>query len=73
VLYLCIGWPYLEFLIKLEIELRNFVDVFFLFGGSKVRKRTYSLIAWKIICQSKEQGGLGDMNLKTMNKSLLCK
>jgi hypothetical protein len=64
-------------LFRIPNKIRNRIEKlcrrFLWFGGSKVRKRTYSLIAWKIIYQSKEQGGLGVMNLKTMNKSLLCK
>lgn len=42
------------------------------YGGSSVRKK-YCLASWKIICTSKEQSGLGIINLVSMNKSLLGK
>jgi hypothetical protein len=60
-------------LISIRKRMDKLCRCFFLFGGSSARKRTYNLIAWKFICQYKSQGGLGIMNLKLMNKSLLCK
>ena len=36
-------------------------------------KKRYRLIKWPIICQPKEQGGLGVVNLDTQNKCLLSK
>jgi hypothetical protein len=37
------------------------------------KKKTYCLVSWKQICTSYEQGGLDIINLKLMNKALLCK
>jgi hypothetical protein len=64
-------------LFRISNKIRNRIEKlcrrFLWFRGSKVRKRTYSLISWKVICQNKEHEGLGVINLKLMNKSLLCK
>jgi hypothetical protein len=43
------------------------------FGGSSVRKKGYYLVSWKTIRVNTDQGGLGIINLKTMNKVLLWK
>jgi hypothetical protein len=45
---------------------------FLWFGGSSVRKKYY-LVAWKVVCTSKQQGGLGIKDLGLMNKALLGK
>jgi hypothetical protein len=37
------------------------------------KEKKYYLVSWKQICTSLEQGGLGVINLKIMNKTLLCK
>ena len=36
-------------------------------------RRNYSLVAWNIVCKSKDQGGLCILDLKLMNKALLAK
>jgi hypothetical protein len=73
---LCVIPLYWMTFFRIPIKIRNRIEKlcrrFLWFGGSKVRKKSYSLISWKTICQSKEQGDLGVMNLKIMNKSLLC-
>jgi hypothetical protein len=62
-------------LFRLPIFVRKKIDQlckrFLWFGGSSVRKKTYYLISWKHICTSIDQGGLGVINLKLMNKALL--
>lgn len=45
---------------------------FLWFEGSSVKKK-YHLVSWKIICNNKEQGGLGIKDLDLMNKALLGK
>ena len=36
-------------------------------------KKKYHLVKWETVCLPKESGGLGVLDLGTMNKSLLCK
>jgi len=36
-------------------------------------KRKYRLVQWEIMCQPKDQGGLGIQNLEIQNKCLLSK
>ena len=36
-------------------------------------KRKYRLVKWEILCQPKDQGGLGIQNLEVQNKCLLSK
>ena len=36
-------------------------------------KKKYHLVKWETVCLPKECGGLGVLDLETMNKSLLCK
>ena len=36
-------------------------------------KRKYRLVKWKIMCQPRDQGGLGIQNLEIQNKCLLSK
>jgi hypothetical protein len=36
-------------------------------------KRKYHLVKWTVVCQPKDQGGLGVINLEMMNKALLAK
>jgi hypothetical protein len=50
----------------------NFVENFYGMEVTQLEKK-YSLFAWKNICTSFNQGGLGIINLKLMNKPLLCK
>jgi hypothetical protein len=38
-----------------------------------MRKKSYYFVAWKVVCNAYDQGGLGILNLKFMNKALLCK
>jgi hypothetical protein len=64
-------------LFRLLIFVRKRIDQlcrrFLWFGGNSVRKNSYCLISWKHICNPQDQGGLGVINLKLMNKALLCK
>ena len=41
-------------------------------GGSSVKKK-YALVSWKIVCKSKDQGGLGLLHLDLMNIALRAK
>ena len=43
------------------------------FGQSEVQKRKYRLDKWNILCQPKDQGGLGIHNLDIKNIALLSK
>jgi hypothetical protein len=52
---------------------RTSMQEIFVVWGSLVRKKTYYLVSWKTISTSIEQGELGIINLKLMNKTLLCK
>lgn len=45
---------------------------FLWYGGHSVRKKI-SLVSWQEVCADKDQGGLGLMNLKTINCALLAK
>jgi hypothetical protein len=36
-------------------------------------EKTYSLVAWDLVCQPKNKGGLGIMDLKVQNQGLLLK
>ena len=42
------------------------------FGGNTVKKKP-SLITWDKVCKSKNQGGLGVLDIQRMNNSLLAK
>jgi hypothetical protein len=42
---------------------------FLWFGGNPTRKKSYCLVVWKLVCRSYNQGGLGIINLKLMNKA----
>jgi hypothetical protein len=44
-----------------------------LWHGGDVTKKGGYLVAWKRACQSKEEGGLGIINLKNHNSGLLMK
>jgi hypothetical protein len=37
------------------------------------QKKKYRLTKWSIMCQPKDQGGLGIQNLEIQDKCLLCK
>jgi hypothetical protein len=43
------------------------------FWQNDEHKKKYSLAKWNILCQPKEQGGLGIQNLDLQNKCLLSK
>jgi hypothetical protein len=45
----------------------------FFFGRMTRYKKKYSLTKWEILCQPKEQEGLGIINLDIQNKCLLSK
>ena len=45
---------------------------FLWYGGSSVKKK-YALVSWTVVCRSKEQGGLGVLDLNLINKALLTK
>jgi hypothetical protein len=44
-----------------------------LFWQGNDNKRKYRLVKWDILCQPKDQGGLGILELNTMNTALLSK
>jgi len=44
-----------------------------LWRGSDVNGRGMPKVAWKLVCKSKEQGGLGIINLEVQNQALLMK
>ena len=44
-----------------------------LWRGSDVNGRGMAKAAWKLVCKSKEQGGLGIINLEVQNQALLMK
>lgn len=45
---------------------------FLWYGGSSIRKMI-SLVDWQVVCARKDQGGLGLLNLNTINIALLVK
>ena len=57
-------------------QIRHMIDKlrrrFLWYGGSSVRKKI-SLVLWEVACADKSQGGLGIINLKTINSALLAK
>jgi Reverse transcriptase (RNA-dependent DNA polymerase) len=59
---------------KLPNKVKHRIDQlrrrFLWYGGSSVRKKI-SLVSWKIICKSKDQGSLGMLDLDVLNKTLL--
>jgi hypothetical protein len=57
---------------KIKKRLNQLCRRFLWFGGNTTRKK-YCLVSWKVICTSFEQGGLGILNLKIMNKALFVK
>ena len=60
----------------MPVKIRHRIDKlrrrFLWFGGNTVRKR-HSLIAWNKVCRSKNQGGMGVLDLERMNRALLIK
>lgn len=52
---------------KMEEIMRNFI------WGTTNKGRRYHLMAWDLVCQPKEWGGLGIRRIKEMNTTLLCK
>jgi hypothetical protein len=61
-----------KLLIKIKQRIYQLRRRFLWYGGSSVRKQI-SLVSWKIICRSKDQGGLGVLDLDILNKFLLTK
>jgi hypothetical protein len=61
---------------RLPAKIRHKIDKirrkFLWHGGNSTRKK-YPLVSWDVVCRSKDQGGLGIIDLKLMNKSLLAK
>jgi hypothetical protein len=64
------------FSLKLPVEILNQIDSYrkhmLWHGGDLSRKGGY-LVAWNTACRSKDEGGLGIINLRTQNKALLLK
>jgi hypothetical protein len=62
-------------LYRLPVKLKKRIDQlcrsFLWYGGSSVKKN--SLVSWKILCTSKQQGGMKILDLDIMNKTLLAK
>ena len=60
----------------MPVQIRKHIDKlrrrFLWYGGSSVRKKI-SLVSWSVVCASKSQGGLGLLNLHTINVALLAK
>ena len=61
---------------RLPAKIRHKIDKirrkFLWHGGNSTRKK-YSLVTWNAVCKSKDQGGLGILDLKIMNNALLAK
>jgi hypothetical protein len=60
--------------LKLPMELLEQIDKYkkhVLWHGVDVTKKGGYLVAWKRVCRSKEEGGLGIINLKNHNSALL--
>ena len=61
---------------RLPVKIRHKIDKirrkFLWHGGNSTRKK-YHLVEWRVVCKSKNQGGLGILDLKLMNKALLAK
>ena len=62
--YSCPGWV----VQKIDAVRRNFF-----WTGTKDTRKVCCLVSWDQVCKSKDQGGLGVINLKNMNSALLCK
>lgn len=58
--------------VKVRQRINKLGKRFLWFGGDTVRKKS-SLISWKVVCSNKDQGGLGVINLDTINRALLAK
>ena len=60
----------------MHVQIKKHIDKlrrrFLWYGGSLVRKKI-SLVVWSVVCDMKSQGGLGLLNLRTMNVALLAK
>jgi hypothetical protein len=67
---------YLMSFYKLPSQIRIRIDKlrkrFLWFGGSSVKKKI-ALVAWNVVCKSKQQGGLSVIDIEVMNESLLIK
>lgn len=62
--------------LKIPIEILEQLDKYRkhgLWNGGDVTKRGGCLVAWETTCRSKEEGGLGIINLRTQNTALLLK
>ena len=61
---------------KMPTKIRMRIDKlrrrFLWYGGDSVRKK-YCLVSWEAVCKSKNQGGLGILDLSRLNQSLLAK
>jgi hypothetical protein len=61
---------------RLPVNIRKRIDQLcrrFLWFGDSVRKKSYCLVVWRVVCNNYNQWGLGVIDLKIMNKTLLCK
>lgn len=63
-------------LYRLLVKVRNSIDklrkCFLWYGDNNVEKKI-SLVAWRIVCRNKSQGGLEILDLKIMSSALLAK
>lgn len=61
---------------KMPVTIKNIIDIIrkkILWAGCSSTKKKYHLISWRFVCLSKDQGGLGVMNLTRINIALLAK
>lgn len=57
--------------IRVRKELEN-IQQNFLWGGSDLKRKVH-WVSWRLICNHKDEGGLGVKDIDTFNKALLCK
>jgi hypothetical protein len=57
--------------VKLPVEILDQIDRYW--HGGDVSKKGGYLVAWKRVCRSKDDGGLGIINLRNHNTALLLK
>ena len=57
---------------KVRLKIDQLRKRFLWYGGHTVKKKYY-LVSWDTVCKSKNQGGLGIIDLKRLNQALLAK